>query len=94
MTTATIIKATTKKGQAMLDKALHNEGYYLHDVYGSVSHAKKDAWEHCLAQCSAEGGHNFHIISHNSFNFSVAWEIPEGVRIETASNSYFIPLNN
>ena len=94
----TTIKGTTKKGQAMIDRADYNEGFRLSDVYGKVSQAKENAWEYCYSLfCREDGAYNFRIISHNTFNFSVAWDIINqetgelmGVRIETANNSYFV----
>ena len=90
---ATIIKANTKKGQAMMESAKRFDGYTLNEVYGRYSPAKYHAFVDCVYKCQAEGGRNFHIISHNTFGFSVAWEVAEGVRIETPRNSYFIPYN-
>ena len=47
-----------------------------------------------------DNGDNFRIVSHNSFQFSVAWEmdyvdsetgeVSRATRIETASNSYIV----
>lgn len=93
----TTIKANTKRAEQMLSRANYNEGYSITDVYGNPSQAKINAWWYCFNTCYNEDGYNFRIISHNSFNFSVAWDIvdPEtdeiiGTRIETANNSYFV----
>lgn len=86
----TTIKASTKKGQTMLNNAKNHEGVYLWQVYGNASRAKENAWEWCFEQFTKENGRNFRIISHNTFAFSVAWETEEGTRIETANNSYLI----
>ena len=86
----TIIKGTTKKGQSMIESAKHYDGYTLNDVYGSYSQAKLNAYNYCLEQCKKENGRNFHITSHNTFGFCVAWETLEGVRIETPQNSYLV----
>lgn len=98
----TTIKASTKKGLSMLDRANYNEGFKLWDVYGTVSQAKQNAWEYCYSLfCKENGSTNFRIISHNTFSFSVAWDIIDsetgeflGVRIETAQNSYFVDYNS
>lgn len=87
----TTVKATTKKGQALVNSAKHSRGFYLDEVYKSYSQAKRNAWAWCLARCEEEEGSNFRIISANSQTFSVAWNSPKGVRIETAYNSYLIP---
>lgn len=86
----TTIKSTTARGQALLDRAYTYEGYTLHEVYGSFSYAKAQAYKHCLDMCCAENGRNYHICSHNTFGFSVAWVTDEGVRIETSQSSYLI----
>lgn len=94
----TTIRTTTKRGQTMYNNALENyEGYSLDEVFGTYSHAKRNAWDYCLRLCKEEGGYNFRIISHNTFGFSVAWDIInpeygniEKIRIETPKNSYLI----
>lgn len=85
------IKPTTKKAEQMRARAKHYDGYELRDVYESYSDAKASAYKWCFDQCCREGGWNFHITSHNTFGFTVAWDMLDGVRIETPSNSYFIP---
>lgn len=90
---ATIIKATTKKGQAMVESAKRFDGYTLNEVYGTYSPAKLHAFVDCVYKCQAENGKNFHICSHNTFGFSVAWEVADGVRIETPRNSYYVRYN-
>ena len=84
----------------MIDRANYSEGETLAEVYGNYSYAKYQAWLYCKDLYYREGGYNFRITSHNSFNFSVAWDIInpetgelEGVRIETANNSYFVKYN-
>lgn len=84
------IKATTKKGQNMLASAKYFDGYTLNDVYASYSPAKHHAYIDCLYMAQAENGKNFHICSHNTFGFSVSWEVENGVRIETPKSSYFV----
>lgn len=87
------INANTKKGQALIATAVNYEGITLDDVYGKASWQKELAWRECFYKCDAEHGKNFHICSHNTFQFSVAWEVEDGYRIETASNSYYIRNN-
>lgn len=86
----TVIKSNTKKGQGWLWQASHCDGYTIHDVYAKPSSAKWQAYHYCLRLCAAECGQNFRIISHNTFRFTAAWETAEGLRIETASNSYLV----
>lgn len=84
------INANTKKGQNLLTTAVNYEGITLDDVYGKASFQKELAWRECFYKCHAEHGTNFHICSHNTFQFSVAWEVENGIRIETANNSYLV----
>lgn len=96
-----VVKANTKKAEELRARARYNEGRELYQVYGNVSSAKMKAMEDCKRWYLADKGENFRIISHNSFQFSVAWEFqwtnPESgevipaTRIETASNSYIVP---
>lgn len=93
------IKANTKKAITMLKNAERNEGYYLTDVYNSTSEAKINAWKWCFNQyANDENAHNFRIISHNTFAFSVAWDITDNdgvyiaTRIETSNNSYYVEV--
>ena len=87
----TIIKGTTKKGENMIKNSRINNGYFLCQVYGNYSPAKAKAWEYChRLYCKEAGSDNFHISGFNTFGFSVAWTVPQGVRIETPSNSYLV----
>lgn len=88
----TTIKGTTKKGQDMLYRARQNKGFCLAQAYKTYSDAKLKAWQYCYDLCNKENGENFHICSCNTFGFSVAWEVENGVRIETPQNSYFVAL--
>ena len=91
-----MIKGNTAKGQRVLAMARRYEGYYLWDVYDRFSQAKQKAWEWCLEQCKQDEGEHFHICSHNSHRFTVAWEYMNKetgelmTRVETASNTYIV----
>lgn len=87
-----VIKGTTKKGENMIKNASYYAGYNLSDVYGKFSKEKERAWEYCLNKCYEEKGKNFHIYAFNTCQFCVAWEVVEGVRIETAYNSYLVTI--
>lgn len=85
-----IVKGSTAKGQGLFYTAVTTKGVYLRDVYKSWSVAKERAWEWCRAKCLEENGCDFHICSCNTFGFSVAWIVDEGMRLETPNNSYLI----
>lgn len=86
----TIIKAHTARATYLRRDASIYQGYYLSEVYGRPSKAKRNAWQACYEMCDAENGENFHICSHNSNFFCVAWETAQGIRLETGRNSYLI----
>ena len=85
-----VINGKTHKGQAMINLAKNNEGIILNDIYESYSPVKDISWRENFYKCVAEHGKNFHICSHNTFQYTLAWETEKGVRIETAKNSYLI----
>ena len=90
-------KASTKQGQSIIARASNYEGYYLQDVYGRVSHAKELAWVSCYEIFRAsKKAYDFHIFSHNTFQFSVAWndtwDGEKVLRVETAKNSFVVWL--
>lgn len=85
-----IIKKETRQGQNMRARASVFEGYDIRDVYDNPSPAKVFSFNECRAMCEREGGWGFHICSHNTFSYSVAWATPDGMRIETANNSYLV----
>lgn len=85
-----IINANTKRASDFLRRASVSEGHSLRDVYGTYSAAKAESFNNCRRMCYDECGSNFRIISHNTFGYSVAWDIPEGIRIETAKSSYLV----
>ena len=86
----TIIKGNTKRAQELRARATRYEGYDLYDVYGRVSGAKAEAWRECREMCAREGGERFRICGYCTTNFSVAWRVENGWRLETYRNSYLI----
>ena len=84
------VKGNTKRAQELRGRAIQYEGYDLYDVYGRVSGAKAYAYRECLEMCANEGGERFRICGHCTTNFSVAWRVENGWRLETYRNSYLI----
>lgn len=92
------LKASTKAGQNIVNRAIINDGYWLDDVYEKPSQTKLNAWEWCFEQYSKDNkAFDFHICSHNTFNFSVAWYTvingEQAIRMETRDNSYLVWLD-
>lgn len=91
-------KASTKQGQNIINRANNYEGYYLSDVYDRYSSEKATSYNWCFEQYSNDvNAHNFHICSHNTFQYSVAWETvidnEPALRVETANNTFIVWLN-
>jgi hypothetical protein len=86
------LNPNTKRAQNLLRSVRYFKGYQLSDVYGTYSHEKANAYDRCLKLCYIdEDGTDFHIYASNCNTFSVAWNSPKGVRIETRYASYLIP---
>ena len=84
------IKGNTKRAQELRSRAIYYEGYDLYDVYGRVSAEKARAYRECREMCNRELGTNFRICGHCTTNFTVAWRVANGWRMETYRNSYLI----
>ena len=90
-------KASTKQGQNIIRRASYNEGYTLNDVYGRYSEEKAESYNKCYElYANDENAIDFHICSHNSFCYSVAWHTiingEEVLRVETPNNSFLVWL--
>lgn len=93
-----IIKGSTKKGKELIASAKYVDGYSLSDVYSSYSYEKERSYRWCFEKyMNTPDSDNFHIISHNIFQYSVAWygthENEDALFIETANNSYIVLLD-
>lgn len=86
------IKYSTKRGKEMVEKAMHHEGTYLHQVYERYSEAKRKAWNDCFEKyCKNGKPGTFAINSHNPRAFVCSWFTETGdLRIETYKNTYII----
>ena len=92
------LKASTKKGQEIIEKASHYTGTRLHEVYDSWSQAKENAYNWCWEEyCNTEKSSGFGICSANTFGFTVSWcGVKDGediLRYETKDNSYLVWLD-
>lgn len=86
----TIIKGNTQRAKELRGRAIRYEGYDLYDVYGRVSRAKDTAYDECYEMYLRENGEDFRICGHCTTNFTVAWRVENGWRMETYRNSYLI----
>lgn len=92
---ATILKYSTKRGKDIVDRAVHYQGQWLHQVYGKWSQAKQEAYDACYEKYLATPEHDvWGICSHNSNAFTVSWTGKFGdddaMFYETFRNSYVV----
>lgn len=59
-------------------------------AYGRPSYNKVKAWETCKEICKKEKGWGLRIIAYNTCQFTAAFLTNEGLRVETANNSYIV----
>ena len=90
----TTIKATTKQAQRFIESYNRATATTLGDVYGSYSTSKACAFLHCMERVKKEDGNRPRIISSNCNVFTFAFQVDNGLRVETAQNSYFIPFES
>ena len=84
------IKESSKAGRQYLYMYEHAKATSIRQLYNQPSRAKVWAEEECLQEMVQEHGEGYKILSYNIFKFTAAWRTPEGLRVETAENSYLI----
>lgn len=84
------INANTKAAARFIDGYNRSNMYDLYDCYGRFSCEKARAERWCKEQMYKENGTGFKIIGYNCMAFSCGWMTAEGLRVETAQNSYLI----
>ena len=90
-----VVKASTSLGKRLVEIGQQREGTFLYQVYGKWSYEKEQAWNKCYEEyCNTDGAEQFSICSHNSFNFTVSWFTPQGMRLETSKNSYLVVFDD
>ena len=85
------INNNTKKAQAFINAYNRSSIFTLREAYTKPSTEKTRADYSCRMTMQEEGGHDYKIISHSPYQFSVAWIAGKDLRIETACNSFVIP---
>ena len=84
------INSTTKKGQNFIESYNRSRATSLSDCYGRFSTEKSRAERDCRRWMDDENGEDFRIISFNTFGFTCGWMTADGLRVETACNSYLV----
>ena len=86
-----VVKSSTSLGKRLLAIGTSCEGTFLNQVYDKWSNSKQEAWDKCYEEyCNTYGAEQFSICSHNSYQFTCSWFRPDGMRLETAYNSYLV----
>ena len=94
----TKINANTIKGIGFIQSYERSNFRTIRDCYVSPSTAKIDAEFQCYNKMTRQYGFGFRIMSYNTFSFTCGWltEDEKGLQtlhVETANNSYIIPLD-
>ena len=90
-----VVKANSSLGRKLVEIGQNWEGKFLCQVYDKWSDAKQKAWDECYSEfCNTPNTQQFSICSHNTFQFTVSWFTPEGMRLETARNSYLVVFDD
>ena len=84
------LKKETKRGQGFVYAHKMSQFSTIYEAYGRPSSAKCSAFRRCVDMCKKENGRDLKITGAGCHFFSVAWLTDEGLRVETAYNSYLI----
>ena len=84
------ISKNSKMGQRYIYLYERAEAQNVREFYKKPSDRKIQACNECRQQCQAEQGLGYRIISGNNYYFTAAWRTSEGLRVETANNSFII----
>lgn len=90
-------KATTKRGQQLIDVGRACIYPSLRSIYGSYSKSKENAFNWCYNEyCNSENHTAFGIGNANTYGFTASWlctiDNESAMRIETKENSYLVWL--
>lgn len=86
----TIIKASSKVGKRYLCLYEYSRVYNVSGMYKKPSSKKIAAEVLCIDKMVAEDGWGYKILCASFQAFTAAWEVAEGLRVETACHSYLI----
>ena len=84
------INANTKQGRRWLEAYECSNYDNIFQCYWRPSAAKVRAFCLCATIADKENGHGLKVIGYSCHFFSVAWQTAEGLRVETAYNSYIV----
>ena len=84
------ISENSRMGQRYIYLYERAKARSVREFYKNPSNRKIEACNKCQWQCQAEQGLRYRIIGGNCFYFTAAWHTSEGLRVETAYNSFII----
>ena len=84
------ISENSRMGQRYIYLYERAKAQNVREFYKKPSSRKIQACNECRWQCQAEQGLRYRIISSNGYYFTAAWRTSEGLRVETACNSFII----
>ena len=92
------LKASTKRGQAVIASGEACKGVTLRDIYASWSDDKQKYYDDCYTQyLETEEHYNFRVKACGSWSFVASWMgTKDGeniMRVETRDNSYLVWLD-
>ena len=86
----TVIKANSKVGKRYLQLYEYSYVKSVKGIYKKPSSKKIAAEALCIDKMVAENGRDYKILCASFQAFTAAWEVAEGLRVETACHSYLI----
>ena len=86
----TTLNATTKKGLRFISQYNSSLMYNIYDAYTRPSSAKIRIYNYWAQEAKKDKIGDFKITAASSNFFTVAWPTADGLRVETAGNSYLI----
>ena len=84
------VKKSSKFGSYYLRRYKYAKATSVEQFYKRPSSAKILAEKKCLWIMEQEHGKGYKILGGNTQKFTAAWRTTEGLRVETAENSYLI----
>ena len=84
------IRKTSKIGAYYLRRYENAKATSVAQLYKRPSSAKLSAEKECLSLMAQEHGESYRVLGGSAFCFTVAWKTADGLRVETAYNSYLI----
>lgn len=86
------LKPTSQQAQRMIEAYNNAKHTSIYECYCNPSQKKRTAQALCFRMYNEENGERFRIIGAGTYTFSAGWKTANGIRYETAYNSYLIAI--